>query len=111
MAEYNVYKGIMQGLQEAIDYERGNIKARVRIYSTNVSPVQVSEYKPVDVFNIRKTLNLSQKGLAVAIGVSPRTVESWEAGRATPSGVATRMLHLIDSDNSLVDRLITRSHT
>ena len=108
MAEFNVYEGIMQGLNEAIEFKKGkNSKARVRILST-VDPIQVAEYKPADVTKLRKDLNLSQKGLALVIGVSPRTVESWEAGKSIPSGVATRMLYLIEADNSLVDRLAIR---
>ena len=108
MTEFNVYKGIMQGLNEAIVFKNGkNSKARVRILST-VDPKPVAEYKPVDVTRLRKGLNLSQKGLAIVIGVSPRTVESWEAGKSTPSGIATRMLYLIEADNSLVDRLVPR---
>jgi len=108
MAEFNVYEGIMHGLNEAIEFKKGkDSKARVRILST-VDPILVGEYKPADVTKLRKDLNLSQKGLAVVIGVSPRTVESWEAGKSIPSGVATRMLYLIEADNSLVDRLAIR---
>ena len=110
MGKNSVYDGIMQGLQEAIEFKKGNTtEARVRVYS-KVSPVNVAGYKPSDVANIRKNLNLSQKGLATAIGVSPRTVESWEAGKSAPSGVAVRILHLIDTDHSLVEKLVIRSN-
>ena len=106
MAERSVYKGIMQGLQDAVDHKKGDkTKARVRM-RTKVTSVPVLIYKPEDVINIRKNLNLSQKGLAIAIGVSPRTVESWEAGKSTPSGAATKILHLINNDNSLLDKLV-----
>jgi len=109
MGAHNVYNGIMQGLQEAIDYKKGNkTKARVRFYSS-ICPIPVSQYKSTEVVTLRRTLNLSQKDLAVAIGVSPRTVESWESGKSIPSGVATRMLYLIDADNSLIDKLVVRS--
>jgi len=108
MAKYNVYDGIMQGLQEAIEYTNGDVsKARVRVHSS-VNPIEMASYKPSEVAKIRKELNLSQRGLALAIGVSPRTVESWEAGKSIPSGVATRMLYLIETDNSLVDKLVVR---
>ena len=108
MAEFNVYEGIMQGLNEAIEFKKGiKTKARVRILSS-VNPIPVAEHKPEDITRLRADLNMSQKGLAVMIGVSPRTVESWEAGKSVPSGVATRMLYLIQTDHSLVDRLVTR---
>ena len=108
MTKYNVYEGIMQGLNEAIEFKNGNnTKARVRILST-VDPVIISTYKSDDVSRLRKALNMSQRGLAAAIGVSPRTVESWEAGKSAPSGVATRMLYLLETDHSLVDKLVVR---
>jgi len=110
MSENIVYQGIMQGLQEAIEYKKGDLsKGRVRIH-TKVSSVPVSTYKPADVAKIRKILDLSQRGLAVALGVSPRTVEAWESGKSVPSGVATKILYLIENDNSLVEKLIIRSN-
>lgn len=107
MAELSVYEGIMQGLSEAIEYkERKNTKARVRVLST-VDPIQIPNYKAADVANLRKDLNMSQKSLAAIIGVSKRTVESWEAGKSVPSGIATRILYLIMADHSLVDKLVS----
>jgi len=104
----NVYDGIMQGLQEAIEYKNGDTsRARTRIRST-VTPVQVSAYNCADVAKLRKNLALSQKGFAAALGVSPRTVESWETGRSIPGGIAMRILYLIENDNSLVDKLVVR---
>ena len=108
MEKFNVYEGIMQGLQEAIEYKTGDTSnARVRIFST-VDPIQLTTYEPDEIAKLRIGLNLSQKGFAMAIGVSPRTVESWEAGRSAPGGVATRMLYIIKEDNSLVDKLVAR---
>ena len=108
MSEFNVYEGIMQGLNEAIQYRHGkNKEVRVRILST-VEPVPVAEYKPDDVVRLRTDLKMSQRSLATTIGVSPRTVESWEAGKSMPNSVATRMLFLIETDHSLVDRLVIR---
>ena len=102
------FDGLKQGLEEAFAFAKGDAsKARVRVLST-VDPVHVSPYNSVEVARLRKTLNLSQRGFATAIGVSPRTVEAWEAGKSIPSGVATRMLYLIEADNSLVDKLVVR---
>ena len=102
------FDGLKQGLEEALAFAKGNTsKARVRVLST-VDPVQVSPYNPAEVARLRKNLNLSQRGFATAIGVSPRTVEAWEAGKSMPSGVATRMLYLIEADHSLVDKLVVR---
>jgi len=110
MAEVNIYEGIMQGLQEAIEFKNGKkSKARVRVLTT-VEPVIISVYKPAEIVRVRRSLDLSQRGLAAAIGVSPRTVESWEAGRSSPNGVATRMLYLIETDHGLLDKLVKRNN-
>jgi len=110
MQKANIYEGIMRGLQEAVEFKKGDLsKGRVRIH-TKIDPVHVASYKPADVLKVRRTLNLSQRGFAAAIGVSTRTVEAWENGRSVPSGVATRMLHLIETDNSLIDKLIIRNN-
>jgi len=102
------FDGLKQGLEEALAYAKGDAsKARVRVLS-KVDPIYVSPYNPAEVTRLRKNLNLSQRGLATAIGVSPRTVEAWEAGKSMPSGVATRMLYLIEADHSLVDKLVVR---
>ena len=106
--DFDYFDGLKQGLEEALAFAKGDAsKARVRVLSA-VDPVPVSKYKPADVAKLRKDLNLSQRGFATAIGVSPRTVESWEAGKSMPSGVATRMLYLIEADHSLVDKLVIR---
>jgi len=42
------------------------------------------------------------------LGVSPRTVESWEIGRNVPNGSARNLLYLIDNNDRLVDQLVTR---
>lgn len=94
----------MQGLQEALAYKNGD-RSRCRV---TVREVPVPEYKAADVARTRQELNLSQRGLASVLGVSPRTVEAWEAGKNTPSGAARHLLYLIDNDHSLMERLTVR---
>ena len=104
MAEFNVYKGIMEGLQEALAYQQGD-RTRCKV---TVRELPIPEYKAADVARTRKELNLSQRGLANVLGVSYRTVEAWEAGRNVPSGAARHLLYLMDTDHSLVERLTAR---
>lgn len=104
MAEFNVYDGIMEGLKDALAYKNGD-RSRCRV---TVRELPVPEYKAEDVTRTRKELNLSQRGLASVLGVSPRTVEAWEAGKNTPSGAARHLLYLVDNDHSLVERLTVK---
>lgn len=104
MEEFNVYEGIMEGLKEAVAYKQGD-RSRCRV---SVRKIPVPEYKAEDVARARKSLNLSQRALASVLGVSTRTVEAWEAGKNVPSGAARHLLFLLDSDHSLVQRLVVR---
>ncbi|NMA38364.1 MAG: helix-turn-helix domain-containing protein [Papillibacter sp.] len=102
MQEFKVYEGIIQGLEEAIEYKKGN-RSKGRV---SVREIPVFDYMPSDITRIRLKLNLSQRNMAKVLGVSPRTVEAWEAGRNRISGTAKNLLYLIDSDNSLVNKLV-----
>lgn len=104
MKESMVFDGILEGLEEAVAYKQGDT-SRCKV---SVREVPVPEYKAEDVVRARKALNLSQRALASVLGVSPRTVEAWEAGRNLPSGAARHLLFLLDCDPSLVQRLAPR---
>ena len=92
---------LTESLQQAIDYKRGNKKAA----RSMVRAIHVPEYKAADVVAIRRKLDLTQQGLANAVGVSPRTVEAWEAGRNQPSGAARHMLYLLGKDQRILSLL------
>ena len=92
------FSGIMAGLEEALAYEKGTAKAAT-IARKNSLP-------EVDSAALRKSLNMTQRQFAHVIGVSPRTVESWEIGRSTPSPTAKNLLFLIQKNPSLVAELV-----
>lgn len=88
---------LMDGLTEALAYSKG--KAAADTFTRKRS------LPDVDVCQTRKELHLTQKGFANVLGVSSRTVESWEAGRTTPTPTAKKLIYLIHEDNSLVEKL------
>ena len=51
---------------------------------------------------LRRRLKLTQHGLANVVGVSPRTVEAWEAGANKPSGPARNLLYLLAKDERVL---------
>jgi len=103
----SAFESIKQGLVEAIEYERGNLP-NVRVDRITVSPLRM--YSSEDVKSIRNRNNMTQRLFAEALGVSAKTVEAWETGTNTPSGVARRMLELMANDSGLLERnsIITR---
>ena len=104
MSEFNYFDELKTSLEDAVAYKNGD-NSRVRVA---VRELPIPEYDASTVMQTRKKLNLSQRGLACALGVSPRTVESWEAGRNTPSGAARNLLYLLEKDNALVGHLIAK---
>lgn len=104
MENFDYFEELKQSLEEAAAYKHGD-RSRCRV---SVREIPVPEYSAADVARTRKSLNLSQRGLAAALGVSARTVEAWESGKNLPSGAAQHLLYLFDCDHSLVDRLVTR---
>ena len=97
----NIYENILTGLQEAIDDSMsGKKKLRRRV----VSIVPVKEYTSQEVKIIRDSTGLSQNLFARYLGVSVKTVEAWEAGKNRPSGVASRMLNMMEMDRDLIKK-------
>ena len=90
----SVFDEIKAGLNEAIEYEKGNLNADTRTLS--VTPVEA--FSASDIKDIRKSTGLTQGLFAEYLGVSPKTVEAWEAGRNQPGGAACRMLSLTKKD-------------
>ncbi|RMX27005.1 XRE family transcriptional regulator (plasmid) [Limosilactobacillus reuteri] len=78
--------------------------------NTNVEVIETSipirpEFDGNVIKNLRKQINVTQKGLAGLIGVSPRTVESWEMDRTEPNRSSQKLLTLLIRNNSLVNEL------
>ena len=60
----------------------------------------------IDVARIRKKINMSQRQFAAYFGVSVRTVQEWEQGRAVPSRTARAFLTVIDREPEAVRRAL-----
>ncbi|MCL2486631.1 MAG: helix-turn-helix domain-containing protein [Oscillospiraceae bacterium] len=96
-----LFESIRQGLNEAIEYERGNLPD-VRVDKITVAPLHTYDGNKIKAIRLRQ--NMTQRLFAQALGVSIKTVEAWESGINTPSGCANRMLELLDRDNSLLEK-------
>jgi putative transcriptional regulator len=48
----------------------------------------------VNPLEVRRSLNVNRPEFAALIGVSERTVESWEQGRTRPTGAARSLLRV-----------------
>jgi putative transcriptional regulator len=88
----SLFEDLREGLQEAIDFEKGTGKAKTTIFM--ISPV--TEYTNEQIKSIRKKAGMTQAVFANYMGVSKKTVEAWELGRTHPTGPAYRLLNILD---------------
>lgn len=93
----DVYESIISGLNEAIRYENGNLKAK----TSKLSVAPLPDFDGDEIRSIRMSLNMTQVVFASVMGVSEKTIEAWEGGRCKPSGAAVRMLSMLKSDPEL----------
>ncbi len=84
---------LMQSLEEVKDFSKGK-KTNVKITKWEIKPT--IDYSPEDVARIRKAIGLSQPLFAELLGVSSKTIQSWEQGLSQPSGAASRLLEAMD---------------
>jgi putative transcriptional regulator len=95
--DFNLFDGIMAGLNEALAYEKGKVSAETFARKNSLPTI--------DVVGLRKSLCMTQKAFATILGVSQRTVEAWECGKTNPTPTAKKLMYLIDNDRSLIEKL------
>jgi putative transcriptional regulator len=88
------FQKIVQGMQEAIAFYRGDDVSGMRVHLG------------IDVPGIRKRTGLSQSAFAVSIGVPVATLRNWEQGRRNPDGPARVLLAMLDKDPGIVSRTL-----
>lgn len=93
----NFFDGVIDGLNEALAYEKGTATAETTARKHSLPEVNIAE--------IRKSLSMTQKTFAAVLGVSCRTVESWECGKTNPTPTAKKLIFLISQDHSLIQKL------
>lgn len=81
------FDDLQTSLQEAVAIKKGVKK-----------PARTTRYEIADVKAIRETLNVSQAEMAKALGTSVDTIKSWEAKRRNPTGLAAKVLAVIETN-------------
>ncbi len=102
-----MYDSIVDGLNEAVEYEKGNSKkTRTRVIHIPALP----NYRGSEIKAIRIRYQLTQKLFAELLGVSPKTIEAWEAGKNIPQGPAQRFLSVLDQDGETQNAYIQNNN-
>jgi putative transcriptional regulator len=107
-AEPSLGSQILEGLREAVAYERGELALpaesvrRLPITARRATATPAPRRNENYVVLIRQRLNLSQPVFAEALNVSPETVRSWEQGKRRPDGAAARLLEIADKHPDII---------
>lgn len=99
---------IIEGLQEAVAFERGELKdvkvRRVDLTSRNVQVTPPPRYGASRIAEIRRKLNVSQPVFASMLNVKPATVKAWEQGVREPEGPTRRLLEVAELNPNVITR-------
>lgn len=94
--EKNLFDALVSSMGEMVAIENGQREPM---------PENVHRHALPDVKAIRKHSGLKQAEFAEAVGASVDLVRSWEQQRRVPSGIALKMLFLIEKQPALIDTL------
>lgn len=56
----------------------------------------IKHYTPIQIRRIRKHNKASQAVFAAYLNTSPSTIQKWEQGQKKPSGLALKLLNLVE---------------
>lgn len=91
------YEEIMNGLKEAVAFEKGELKGgKRRTYVV----AEVGVFLPEEIKEIRLRAGMTQSVFAACIGVTKKAVEAWERGSSRPDGAARRTLGIMQKNPS-----------
>jgi|OpeIllAssembly_1097287.scaffolds.fasta_scaffold264482_2 putative transcriptional regulator len=85
----------------------GAVRRRIERPDGTVEKEEILAGPRWEIMAARARSGLSQAAFAQALGVSRRTLENWEQGRAEPTGAARVLLRLTARFPDIMDRLAT----
>ena len=90
-----VGESIIKGALEALEFAQGKENGCV-----------VHVPSDIDVSVIRSSMHMTQKQFASQFGLSQRTLQDWEQGRRTPTGVSRVLLQVLSKEPEAVIRAL-----
>ena len=94
--EEKLFNELLDSVNEMVAIEKGELEPK---------PEHVHSHSLPDVKALRMQFGMKQSEFAQAIGASPALVQSWELNRRVPTGIALKMLRLLEQDPKLMDSL------
>jgi putative transcriptional regulator len=100
MKKNKFFEDLKNGLESAIEFEKGKLDLRTTELKIPNLPPEISKKK---IKSIREDiLGVSQPLFARILGVSSAAVKAWEQGNKKPSGTARRLLQLVEKNPEIL---------
>lgn len=100
---------LIQSLNDAIAFEKGDLEARTRTRELTLPEVKVDappHYTNDRIRSTRLKLGYSQSVFAKTLNVSVQTVRAWEQGTRVPDGPTRRLLELAEEAPEVLTRKV-----
>lgn len=94
---------LKEGLEEAIEYHKENVKLRTKEVFIPNSP---KNYSGKDIQKLRVRLGMTQSELSAWLNISLNTVQAWEQNLRHPSHSSLRLLEVFDKDFAFIKKII-----
>lgn len=95
--------GLLKGLKQAAQMERGEIARRERVRTLSRPAPKWTKH---EIKRLRtEVFNMSQPVFASLLNVKAATVRAWEQGQRIPDGAAARLLEILAENSALADKL------
>ena len=102
MQEISFAEKLIKSAKQAEAHSAGLKKLRTNTIEILPAP----RYQPRQIRDIRTRLGLTQNLMGGIVGVSPKTVEAWEAGNRCPSLSAMRVIAELDTNPMYLDKIV-----
>ncbi len=98
-----LFDGLKESIIDSGRFLRGEEVPGLTLHTVTIKPLEEKTGK--DLKKLRERFGLSQGALAEIVGVSRKTVESWEHGGVSSKPVA-RILQLIEAEPRIMSFLV-----
>ena len=90
----SIFEDLKSSLEEAVEIKKGRQES-----------ARVTRYEVADVKAIRAQIKVSQAEFARIMGTSVDTIKSWESRRRNPTGLAAKVLSVIQKNPDFYQEL------
>ena len=92
-----IFDDIISSLNELAEHAQGKETSVVVHRRSSQDVIDIPDFSPYEIRDVRIASDMSQKTFAACVGVSVKSVEAWEGGRSRPDGAARRIIGLMKS--------------